>query len=116
MNQIAMQVDVNPSEVMRKRDFGGAIELTLELGGKTAKEAQIDLGLDKAQYSRWQSGDEGVRVPKLFALMTTAATTCRCCGWPTHAAGTCTPCAGWRPRWSAKTACCAKKTPPCAAC
>lgn len=69
MNQIAMQVDVNPLEVMRKRDFGGAIELTLELGGKTAKEAQIDLGLDKAQYSRWQSGDEGVRVPKLFALM-----------------------------------------------
>lgn len=69
MTQIAIPVDVTPEEVMRKRDFGAAIDLCLELGGCTPKEAQTDLKFDKAQFSRWQSGQEGVTVPKLFSLM-----------------------------------------------
>lgn len=69
MAQLEIPVFVSPEEVARKRDFGGSIDLCLELGGKAPKEAQADLKFDKAQFSRWQSGQEGVTVPKLFTLM-----------------------------------------------
>lgn len=69
MTQIAIPVEVAPTEVARKRDFGGAIDLCLELGGKEPKEVQVDLKYDKGQFSRWQSGQEGIAVSKLFALM-----------------------------------------------
>lgn len=69
MTQMAIPVDVIPEEVMRKRDFGAAIDLCMELGGATAKEVQIDLHFDKGQFSRWHSGQEGIAVAKLFSLM-----------------------------------------------
>jgi plasmid maintenance system antidote protein VapI len=69
MTQIAIPVEVSPDEVVRKRDFGASIDLCLEIGGRTPKEVQADLSLDKAQFSRWHSGQEGVTVPKLFSLM-----------------------------------------------
>lgn len=69
MSQSSITVRVDPEEVARKRDLGAAIELCLELAGKEPKQVQADLKLDKAQFSRWQSGQEGILVPKLFGLM-----------------------------------------------
>lgn len=57
-------------EVMRKRSLGAAIELCAAAGGHDLdKELQLKLGVDKAQFSRWQSGTEGIVWPKLRRLM-----------------------------------------------
>ena len=69
MHQIGFPIEVNPSEVMRKASLGQALDLCLELAGKEPKQVQADLKLDKAQFSRWQSGQEGVNWPKLTAVM-----------------------------------------------
>lgn len=69
MHQIGFPVEVNPAEVMRKTSLGHSIDLCLELGGFEPKQLQADLKFDKAQFSRWQSGQEGVNWPKLTALM-----------------------------------------------
>lgn len=69
MNQIALPVQVAPHEITRKTSLGGAFELCAELGGKEPKEIQADLKLDKAQWSRWVSGQEGVIWPKFTAVM-----------------------------------------------
>ncbi|MFV0679239.1 hypothetical protein [Ottowia sp.] len=69
MTQFALPVEVPVAEVTRKRDLGGAIDLCLELAGREPKQVQADLRFDKAQFSRWQSGQEGITVPKLFGLM-----------------------------------------------
>lgn len=69
MHQVAIPVEVNPSEVARKASLGGAIELCLELAGLEPKQLQADLKLDKAQFSRWSSGQEGVVWPRLCAVM-----------------------------------------------
>lgn len=68
--QISLPVEVRPEEVMRKQSLGSAIELCAELGGYALDKAlQQDLGVDKAQFSRWLSGTEGVQWPKFTALM-----------------------------------------------
>ena len=68
--QISLPVEVRPDEVMRKQSLGSAIELCAELGGYSLdKTLQQELGVDKAQFSRWQSGTEGVQWPKFTALM-----------------------------------------------
>ena len=68
--QISLPIDVNPAEVMRKQSLGSAIELCAELGGYSLdKTLQQELGVDKAQFSRWQSGTEGVQWSKFQALM-----------------------------------------------
>lgn len=68
--QIAMPVEVRPEEVMRKQSLGAAIELCAELGGYALdKTLQLELGVDKAQFSRWHTGHEGVQWPKFTALM-----------------------------------------------
>lgn len=69
MHQMALPVALEPREVMRKASLGGAIELCLEVAGLEPKQLQADLKLDKAQFSRWVSGQEGVVWPKLAALM-----------------------------------------------
>lgn len=68
--QISLPVEVRPEEVMRKQSLGGAIELCAELGGFALdKSLQQALGVDKAQFSRWHSGTEGVQWDKFRALM-----------------------------------------------
>lgn len=68
--QISLPVEVRPEEVMRKQTLGSAIELCAELGGYSLDKAlQQELGVDKAQFSRWLSGTEGVQWPKFVALM-----------------------------------------------
>lgn len=70
MNQLSLPVEVRPDEVMRKQSLGAAIELCAELGGFALdKTLQQDLGVDKAQFSRWQSGTEGIQWAKFTALM-----------------------------------------------
>ena len=69
-NQLGFPSVVTPAEVARERTLGGAIELCAKAAGFTFdKELQIALGVDKAQYSRWQSGAEGIVWPKLAKLM-----------------------------------------------
>lgn len=69
MHQVALPVEVSPSEVMRKPSLGAALDLCLEVAGFEPKQVQSALKLDKAQFSRWQSGQEGVNWPKLSAVM-----------------------------------------------
>ena len=69
MHQMALPTALEPHDVMRKASLGGAIELCLEVAGLEPKQLQADLKLDKAQFSRWVSGHEGVVWPKLAALM-----------------------------------------------
>jgi hypothetical protein len=69
MHQIGIPQDVSPLEVMRKKSLGQSIELCLEVAGLEPKQVMASLKLDKAQFSRWSSGQEGVTWPKLDALM-----------------------------------------------
>lgn len=68
--QLSLPTQVSPVEVARKQSLGGAIELCAEAAGYALdKQLASDLGVDKAQFSRWTSGTEGVIWPKLEALM-----------------------------------------------
>lgn len=70
MSQLALPVKVVPEEVARKATLGASIELCAELGGYTLDKAlQHDLAVDKAQFSRWTSGQEGITWPKFARLM-----------------------------------------------
>lgn len=70
MNQVALPVQINPDEVMRKHSLGAALELCAELAGFSLdKELQGLLAVDKAQFSRWMSGTEGISWPKFVKLM-----------------------------------------------
>lgn len=69
MHQIRMPTVVSPHEIVRKTSLGAAIDLCLEIGGVEPKQVQSELKLDKAQFSRWSSGGEGVVWPKLVSVM-----------------------------------------------
>lgn len=70
MAQPSLPVEIRPEEVLRKRTLGDALELCAELAGfGLDKELQQRLGVDKAQFSRWQSGTEGIVWPKFARLM-----------------------------------------------
>lgn len=68
--QIAIPVEIRPEEIAREKTLGGAIDLCAKLAGFALdKELQQELGVDKAQFSRWQSGTEGIVWPKFDRLM-----------------------------------------------
>lgn len=69
MNQLAIPIEVNPAEVVRKPTMGSAIALCAELASLEPKQIQGKLNMDKGQWSRWESGTEGVIWPKFVALM-----------------------------------------------
>jgi hypothetical protein len=74
MNQLAFPSAVTPQEIDREKTLGGAIELCAKAAGREPKEIMDAIrvdgkALDKAQWSRWKSGEEGVVWPKLVALM-----------------------------------------------
>ena len=70
MNQISLAVRIEPTEVARKKTLGSALELCAVLAGFSLdKELQQRLHVDKAQFSRWISGTEGILWPKFCALM-----------------------------------------------
>ena len=69
-SQLAIPNVVTPAEIAREKSLGGAIELCAKAAGYSFdKELQLALGVDKAQFSRWQSGSEGIVWPKLRKLM-----------------------------------------------
>jgi len=67
--QLGIPTEVTTAEVIRKPTLGAAISLCAEAAGLEPKALQADLKLDKAQWSRWESGQEGVIWPKLSAVM-----------------------------------------------
>jgi hypothetical protein len=69
MGQVALPVEVTPAEIMRERTLGGAITLCAKAAGYEGKEVQQDLKFDKGQWSRWESGQEGIVWPKLCKVM-----------------------------------------------
>lgn len=69
MGQVAFPVQVSPVEVMRERSLGGAITLCAKAAGYEGKQVQQELKFDKSQWSRWESGQEGIVWPKLVQVM-----------------------------------------------
>lgn len=71
-NQISLPTIVTPNEVAREKTLGGAIELCAKAGGYSLdKTLQAELKVDKAQFSRWTNGTEGIIWPKFELLMDT---------------------------------------------
>jgi len=70
MSQLGLPVKVRPDEICRKKTLGAALELCAEVAGFSLdKELQQRLGVDKAQFSRWINGSEGIVWSKFSALM-----------------------------------------------
>ncbi len=67
--QLSIPMELAPHEVARESSLGGAIGLCAKVAGLEPKQVLAELRLDKAQWSRWESGAEGVVWPKLRALM-----------------------------------------------
>lgn len=69
-SQIAIPVEVRPEEVAREKSLGSSIELCAKVAGfELDKELASILKVDKAQFSRWHSGTDGIIWPKLERLM-----------------------------------------------
>lgn len=74
MNQLGFPSAVTIQEITREKTLGGAIGLCVKAAGYEPKEVmdavRVDgKPLDKAQWSRWESGQEGVMWPKLRTVM-----------------------------------------------
>ena len=68
--QISLPVEVDFDSLARKKSLGGAIELCAELAGfGLDKQLSGRMQVDKSQFSRWHTGEEGVKWPKLQLLM-----------------------------------------------
>lgn len=69
-NQISLPVKVSFEELARKQSLGAALEMCADVAGFTFDKAlQQELGVDKAQFSRWHSGQEGIVWTKFQRLM-----------------------------------------------
>ena len=69
-SQLGIPSSVSVEEIARKKTLGAAIELCANAAGfDLDKQLQTALGVDKAQFSRWQSGAEGIVWPKFVSLM-----------------------------------------------
>lgn len=66
---MALPMPVHPGEIERKPSLGAAIALCVEASGKPLKAVLAEGVFDKGQFSRWESGAEGVCWPKLERLM-----------------------------------------------
>jgi hypothetical protein len=69
VNQLGFPSEVTIQEITREKSLGDAIGLCIKAAGFEPKQVTDDLKMDKAQWSRWQSGQEGVMWPKLLAVM-----------------------------------------------
>ncbi|MDR0274133.1 MAG: hypothetical protein LBI48_02095 [Burkholderiaceae bacterium] len=69
MNQLSFPSVVTLQEISREKSLGGAIGLCIKAAGYEPKQVIDDLKMDKAQWSRWESGQEGVIWPKLKSVM-----------------------------------------------
>lgn len=69
MHQLGFPSEVTAQEVCRESSLGGAIDLCAKVAGLSPKQVQDALKADKAQFSRWTDGKEGIVWPKFVALM-----------------------------------------------
>ncbi len=69
MNQLGFPSDVTAQEIGREKSLGDAIALCARAAGLEPKQVQAELKTDKAQWSRWESGAEGIVWTKFVALM-----------------------------------------------
>lgn len=69
MNQLGFPSEVTFQEIAREKTLGGSIGLCAKVAGLGPKQVQDALKTDKAQWSRWESGAEGIVWPKFTALM-----------------------------------------------
>lgn len=69
MTQVAFPVEVTPQEIAREKTLGGAIGLCAKAAGYEPKDLLLTFKWDKAQWSRWESGQEGIVYPKLRQVM-----------------------------------------------
>lgn len=69
MSQLGFPSEVTAQEIAREKTLGAAITLCVKAAGLEPKQVQSELGLDKAQFSRWESGQEGIVWPKFVSLM-----------------------------------------------
>lgn len=70
LSQIAIPVVVRPDLIQMENTLGDAIGLCGKIAGHSLdKELSGALGFDKAQFSRWQSGGEGIIWPKFVKFM-----------------------------------------------
>lgn len=69
MNQLGFPSEVTLQEIAREQTLGGAIDLCRKAAGLEPKQLQSKLNLDKAQWSRWVDGKEGILWPKLTGVM-----------------------------------------------
>lgn len=70
MSQLHFPIEVRPEDVARERTFGASLTLCAKLAGYDLdKELQVELGADKAQFSRWKNDKEGIHYTKLVHLM-----------------------------------------------
>ena len=68
--QAGIPVEVTAREIEREKSLGGAIGLCAKAAGfELDKTLQQELEVDKAQFSRWQSGQEGIVWAKFVKLM-----------------------------------------------
>jgi len=69
VTQLGIPVEVPQSMLALESTLGGAIGLCAKLAGLEPKQVQDKVKADKAQWSRWESGAEGIVWPKFAALM-----------------------------------------------
>lgn len=69
MTQVAIPVEVSAQEIAREKTLGGSISLCAKAAGYEPKDLQLTFKWDKAQWSRWESGQEGIVYPKLRQVM-----------------------------------------------
>lgn len=67
--QIAIPTEVSAQEIAREKTLGGAIGLCAKAAGYEPKDLLLTFKWDKAQWSRWESGQEGIVYPKLKQVM-----------------------------------------------
>lgn len=69
-NQFGLPCAVDFDAIKRKKTLGGAIEACAEFAGfELDKTLSTELHVDKAQFSRWHNGSEGIVWPKFTTLM-----------------------------------------------
>lgn len=69
-NQFGLPCAVDFDAIKRKKTLGSAIELCAEFAGfELDKTLSTELHVDKAQFSRWHNGSEGIVWPKFVAMM-----------------------------------------------
>lgn len=69
-NQFGLPCAVDFDAIRRKKTLGAAIEACAEFAGfELDKTLSTELHVDKAQFSRWHNGSEGIVWPKFTTLM-----------------------------------------------